>query len=245
MGYVIRGILAAALGASAAGGQERPAEESYRAFGSDPPWTLTIGQGRITLTRPGADPVSERAPKRREDELGWEYRTRAVVVQGLKGACEDEASGRRFAEMVAVTVAGRELTGCGGAELQAGNLADTAWMIREIAGSPVRGPSLSIDFHPGGSFLAYTGCRRMGGTYAQTGDKLVMTPTGATTGRCAEPAGGCERRMLQIISGPMTVSFPERRTLVLSGEKGEIRLRNPTDDEDIFQTSISPCPAAP
>ena len=176
--------------------------------------------------------------------MGWEYRTPRLTVQGLTGACEDETSGRRYSETVAVTLKGRELIGCGGAELPAGSLADTAWMIQEIAGSPARGPGLSIDFHPTGSFLAYTGCRRLGGTYNQIGDRLVMTPTGATTGRCGEPVGGCERRMLEIISAPMMVSFPERRTLVLAGEKGEIRLRNPAKNEDIFESRISPCPAA-
>ena len=236
---------AAALCASAAGGQEQPASEAYRASGSDPPWSLTIEQGRITLTRPGASPFSMRAPKRREEELGWEYRTRTLIVQGLKGSCEDQASGRRFAEMVAVTVGGRELVGCGGAEFPAGSLLDTAWMIQEIAGSPARGPSLSIDFHPTGSFLAYTGCRRMGGTYSQTGDRLAMIPTGATEGRCAEPVHNCELRLLEILTQPMTVSFPEPRTLILSGDKGTIRMRNPAKDEDIFQTSISPCPTSP
>ena len=237
--------LVAALCASAAGGQEPAAGETYRAFGSDPPWSLTIDRDRMTLTRPDAKTVSAPTPTRGEDELGWEYRTRTLVVEGLEGACEDEALGRRFAEMVAVTVEGRGLIGCGGAEFPPGSLADTAWMIQEIAGSPARGPQLSIDFHPTGSFLAYTGCRRMGGTYAQTGDRLIVTPTGATTGGCAQPAQGCELRLLQILEQPMMVTFPERRTLVLTGDKGAIRLRNPTKDEDIFQTSISPCPAAP
>jgi heat shock protein HslJ/uncharacterized membrane protein len=241
---VRRTLIVAALCASAAGARE-PAGETYRAFGSDPPWSLTIAHDRMTLTRPGARPVSTRTPIRGEDELGWEYRTRTLVVQGLKGSCEDESAGRRFAEMVAVTVGGRELIGCGGAEIPAGSLADTSWMIREIAGSPVQSPQLSIDFHPTGSFLAYTGCRRIGGTYAQTGEQLVMTPTGATTGRCAEPAHGCELRLLEILTQPMTVSFPERRTLLLSGAKGAIKLRNPAKDEDIFQTSFAPCPVSP
>ncbi len=237
--------VAALCASTAAGGQIWLKGDAYRAFGSDPQWTLTIDRDRITLTRPGSDPVSTPTPVRGEDELGWEYRTPTLVVEGLKGSCEDESAGRRFTEMVAVTVDGRELIGCGGEEIPAENLADTAWMIQEIAGTPARGPQLSIDFHPTGSFLAYTGCRRMGGTYVQTGDRLVMTPTGATTGRCAQPVHGCELRLLQILEQPMTATFPDHRTLVLTGDKGAIRLRKPTKDEDIFQTSISPCPAAP
>lgn len=246
MGHVKWMACAAALCAStAAGSQTYLKGGAYRAFGSDPAWTLTIGEDRITLDRPGMAPVSTPNTGREDDELGWRFRTRTLEVQGLKGSCENESIGRRFTEMVTVTIGGLELIGCGGTEIPVGSLLDTSWMIGEIAGSAVRSPQLSIDFGPDGSFLAYTGCRRMGGTWVQTGDRLVMSPTGATGGRCGEPARTCELRLLEILAQPMTVSFPEPRTLALSGAKGAIGLRKPAKDEDIFQTAISPCPAAP
>jgi heat shock protein HslJ len=109
----------------------------------------------------------------------------------------------------------------------------------------VRGPGFAIDFHPDSSFIAYTGCKRVGGDWRQEDDKLVMTPTGATTATCRDPVGGCERRLLQILTRPMTISHPDGRTVVLSGESGSATLWKPGEGNDLFETRVSPCPALP
>jgi hypothetical protein len=41
----------------------------------------------------------------------------------------------------------------------------------------------------------------------------------------------------------MTVSYRDRRTAVLTGEVGSVTLWKPGDEDDLFETRVSPCPA--
>ena len=239
--------LAAALAAgmaTAAAGQPG-GDEPFRAVGSDSAWTLTIDGGRIAFAPADGPPVSVAAPKRENSEIGWSYDTPTLKVHAYPMGCDMAASADRYRYEVGLEVAGREYRGCGGDRLPAGSLWGTSWRITDIAGAEVRGPSFSIDFHPHTSFIAYTGCKRVGGDWRQEGDRLVMTPTGHTVASCRDPVGGCERRLLQILTRPMTVRYEDRRTAVLTGEAGSVTLWKPGDEDDLFETRVSPCPALP
>lgn len=226
-----------AVAASAAASAAPPPPEPYTARGAD--WSLTIDE-RITFTSLGTE-VTVEAPAREASELGSSYVTPMLTVEVLSGGCEDEKSGRRYADAVFVWIGKRTYSGCGGRMLPADSLEDTSWAIVGVAGAELWDPNLSLDFGAD-QFLAYTGCNRIGGTWSREGDVLTFTPTGSTTGRCAQPRAGCERRIWQILADPVKVAFADPKTLVLSNAKGIVRLRNPGKDEDLFASRLQPCP---
>ena len=225
-----------ALAASAAVSAAPPADP-YTASGAD--WSLTIGD-RITFTSPGTT-VTDKAPQRKASDMGSSYVTPKLAVEVIPGGCDDEKSGRRYADVVFVWVGKHTYSGCGGRLLAADSLEGTSWAIVNVAGAELWHPNLAIDF-VGDQFLAYTGCNRVGGTWAREGDVLTISPTGSTTGRCAQPRAGCERRIWQILAEPVKIEFADPKTLVLSSGKGSLRLRNPGKDENLFESRLQPCP---
>jgi heat shock protein HslJ len=221
-------ILAAALLVAVA---DPPAAEPYRALGSEPPWSLTIADGRMSYESPGRPSVSVAAPAPTTEEGQTRYQTRQLSVDIMPIACDRGMGGRRYAATVFVTVGGEMLAGCGGAELAPDDLNGTSWHFAEIAGEAVpltgdrlRDDSYAIDFYAEG-FVGYGGCNRFSAGYSRSGDMLTARPPwGSTVGRCAEPVMSRERRLLQILSQPVRVSLPDSDTLLLIGATGTIRL---------------------
>lgn len=214
----------------AAMAQTASAAAPYSAVGRDSSWSLSIEAGRLSFVEPGRPEVSVVA-RRTESEGSVEYRAGEYVVSTLPSPCET-ASGQRYAESVYVTIGRRELSGCGGAPLAADWLDGTSWHFAEIAGEAVpltgdllRDDRYAIDFGADG-FMGYGGCNRFSAAYSRSGDTLTAhAPWGATVGRCSDPVMARERRLLQILTAPVRLSFPDRETLVLTGEAGTIRLR--------------------
>ena len=68
------------------------------------------------------------------------------------------------------------------------------------------------------------GCNRFSGTYSITGDRLAVGPLATTRMACPEPAMRHERRVLEILRGPVTISRRVGTGLVLTGNGGSIRL---------------------
>ncbi|HEX6375600.1 MAG TPA: META domain-containing protein [Allosphingosinicella sp.] len=227
--------------AASASADQTPA--GFRAVGTDSAWALVIDDARIHFLPADGPSVSVRMPRRQDDEIGWSYETPKLSVHAFDGGCDRGETGERYRHKVGVRVGNREYEGCGGERLPDGSLWGTSWMVTNIAGAEVRGPGFAIDFHPQASFIAYTGCKRVDGNWRQEGDRLVMTPTGSTVATCRDPVGGCERRLLQILTQPMTVGYKDRRTAVLTAETGSVTLWKPGDEDDLFETRVSPCPA--
>jgi heat shock protein HslJ/uncharacterized membrane protein len=242
----VKGLAALVAGSLAAAASGKPAmPDPFRAAGVDPAWILSIEDGRIAFTPAGGPPVSVKAPKREDSEIGWSYETSGLKVHAYPSGCDMPASTDRYRYEVGIEAGALEYEGCGGEKLPAGSLLGTSWMITSIAGAEVRGPSFAIDFHPESGFIAYTGCKRVGGEWRQEGDRLAMSPTGHTMAECRDPVGGCERRLLQILTRPMTVTYEDRRTAMLTNEAGSVKLWKPGKEDDLFETRISLCPALP
>lgn len=197
--------------------------DAYRASGSEPFWSLEIAAGRMTYRGDGRE-ISVPAPALRPTaDDGIRYVTRRLVVEIRMEPCEDEAA-RVYEDSVRVTADGVTVEGCGGAERPPDSLADTSWTIVEIAHEPVAGDNYAISFGAD-TLVGYTGCNRLSGGYSRNGDTLTLGAIRSTRRACPEPAMSRERRAWQILSGPVTISFPDGETLLLSGESGTIRLR--------------------
>jgi|GEM_PF-999725 len=221
---------AASLFALALAAQAALATEPYRAQGSDPSWSLTIGNGRMTYTSPGRPDVSVALPAASSGEGPTMYQTPSLSVTIYPHACTDKATGRRYTDSVMVEAKAESSIGCGGAVLPADSLNGTSWHFAEIAGEStgltgdlLRDDRYAVDFYADG-LKGYGGCNMFRAGYSQAEDVLTVKLEGSTTGVCREPVMGRERRLLQILSEPVRISFPDADTLVLTGEKGAIRL---------------------
>jgi len=210
---------------------ESPVTEPYRALGSDPAWTLTIADGRMTYETADRAPIVVVTPRQTNDEGIINYDTRALDVSVMPVACTDRSTGKRYAHSVYLTVGREERIGCGGAELEADSLDGTSWHFAEIAGEDtgltgdiLRDDRYAIDFS-GDSMVGYSGCNRFSAGYVRSGDMMTTRPPfGSTRGACSESIMSRERHLFQILSKPMRVSFPDPDTMLLTGNDGAIRL---------------------
>lgn len=93
----------------------------YPAFGENPGWRLAVKDDEIvlTLSDPGAGPRSFSytgvTASVRGKVTRWEGRGgMPITVEAGPGPCR--AGGRAFEDLVTVSLSGRQLHGCGGAE---------------------------------------------------------------------------------------------------------------------------------
>lgn len=221
---------AAALALTTAPAGE-PAAEPYRARGSDPAWSLTVAEGRLTYTIGRGRPVTIAAPARSEEEGIFYHRAPGLELSIVPAACSDEASGLRYAHSVLLRVGRKSFGGCGGALLPADSLDGTSWHFAEIAGESTgltgdifEDDRYAIDFGAD-RFAGYSGCNRIGGRYRIADGVMTVEEFGSTRRGCGEPEGRRERAAWRIMSGPMRVSRPSPDQLQLAGEGGTIRLR--------------------
>ena len=212
--------------------------EPYRAQGSDPDWTLNIAREQMTFRMAGRPSVSVATPEARTESGIREYRTSAFTVSIMESACTDRASGRRYADAVFVSIGNAEHGGCGGTLLPLDSLDGTSWHFTEIDGEavPLTGDLFAddryaIDFSAE-AFAGYGGCNRITARYARTGDTLTaLPPFGATSNSCAADVMRRERRLLEILSEPVRLSFPDPSTMQLTGARGMVKLRRVDLDE--------------
>ena len=88
--------------------------ESYRALGTEPFWSITIENGRMTYTTPDGG-FSVAAPRGQELGDGRLWETRRIRLQASNQECSDGMSDRRYNQTVRAVVDGRTLRGCGNA----------------------------------------------------------------------------------------------------------------------------------
>lgn len=100
-----------------------------------------------------------------------------------------------------------------------------------LTGDLLRDDRYAVDFGPG-VLVGYGGCNRFSAKYSRTGDALHLTPSGRTQGACSEPIMTLERRLFEILSTPLQMSFPDRGTLVLTAANGAVRLRRNDTEEN-------------
>ena len=198
----------------------------YRAAGTEPFWSVTIGGGRMTYDDPARRRISVQAPRAISTVDGRVYRTRRLIVRVSAGqSCSDGMSDRIYADTVRVTVNGRELRGCGGAILPPATLAETSWEIVSIAGQRVRGGERYRLVFSSNRISGQAGCNRFGGPYRVGSDGLQAGPLMMTRMACPGPAMQHEAAVNRILAGRVRLYYPDGQTLIMRGTGGEIRLR--------------------
>jgi heat shock protein HslJ len=218
---------AAALAASAAA-LPAPvfAQAPYRALGTEPFWSVTIGGGRIIYDDAERRRVAVRAPTPRRSFNGRRYVTRRLIVDITRQQCSDGMSDRIFADTVRVTVDGRSLQGCGGAILPPATLQDTSWEIVAINGRTVRGGEQYRISFAGDRLDGRAGCNSFSGGYRVGRDGFQAGPLAMTRMACPGPAMQHEQAVGRILSERVRLYYPDGGTLVMRGASGgEIRLK--------------------
>ena len=183
---------------------------------------MTIADGRITYDNPDGG-FSVDAPAARPTFNGRRYETPRLTVDITHGVCGDGMSDRRYADTVIVIMGETTLNGCGGDILPPESLADTDWTIVEIDGQSVQGRNYTLWFRAD-RVSGLAGCNQFSGGYSQSGETLTIGPIAATRMFCPEPGMDHERRALQVLSGPVRISFPDGENMVLAGNGGTMRL---------------------
>jgi uncharacterized membrane protein len=88
--------------------------QSYHAVGTEPFWSLVIGDREISFTQPEQQPVVQPKPRAIVGFAGEIYQTPRIDVNIVHAQCSDGMSDRVYPDKVQVRVDGKRFSGCGG-----------------------------------------------------------------------------------------------------------------------------------
>jgi heat shock protein HslJ len=112
---------------------------------------------------------------------------------------------------------GRPLEGCGGGILPPATLDNTGWAIAEIDGSQVGGEAYQLQFDDAGRLSGQAGCNRFSGPYTQRGRTLTPGAIIATRMDCPGERMTHERKMMQVLRGPVEIGYRGGMIMTLRG----------------------------
>lgn len=212
------------LAALLAIGTQATAGERYSALGTEPFWSVSIENGRMTYEAANGPNFSVAAPAPAQIYNGRTYAADRLIVSLTHAQCSDGMSDAIYADTVTVTVDGVTHRGCGGGTVTPGTLANSHWLIEAIDGEMVFERSYFLEFGPE-RLAGQAGCDRFSGNYGREGNRLDVGLVATTRRACPEPGMGHERRVLAILGAPLTVSVPdEGDAMILTGSAGSLRL---------------------
>ncbi|NYT39840.1 META domain-containing protein [Sphingomonas sp. R-74633] len=216
-------IAAASLIALTALPAAAQAQADYRASGTEPFWSLTIGARTMRFEAPGRPPVSVATPRVIHGFAGEIWQTRRINVNTNHIKCSDGMSDRTYPDTVTVTVDGRSYKGCGGEPraLPAASPVEGNWRIEALNGRPVaRGTSPTVSFD-NGRISGNASCNRFNGNFRFERGRLTAGPLASTRMACTDRTRNQqEQAILNLFGDRLTVSSNRQGKLVLSGTRG-------------------------
>lgn len=201
------------------------AQPDYRASGTEPFWSLSIGAQTMRFEAPGRQPVTVPTPRVIHGFAGEIWQTRRINVNTNHIKCSDGMSDRAYPDTVTVTVDGRTYKGCGGepAVTAGTSLIDGSWQIAALNGRPVaRGTSPAITFD-NGRVSGNASCNRFNGSFTFARGRLTTGRVASTRMACTDRARNLqEQAILGLLGERLTVSTGNRggNRLVLTSARG-------------------------
>lgn len=199
----------------------------YYASGSEPFWGLEVrGRGIKFMPNDGSEGsggIAASLPRRQPVRNGYRLVTPLFTVTVRNIVCEDEAE-RRYRDSVRVTTRDRHYDGCGGTLLPPAMLERSDWRIETISNMRVDGDNYVLGFNEG-RISGHAGCNRFSGPFTQRGAVLTAGPIAATRMLCPGLRMTHERAVLELLRGPVRISYPAGDVMMLTGRVGTIRLR--------------------
>lgn len=197
--------------------------QDYRASGTEPFWSLTIGAKTMRFEAPGRPTVSVATPRVIHGFAGEIWQTRRIDVNTNHIQCSDGMRDRTYPDTVTVTVDGRSYKGCGGeprAEAPTSPI-EGSWQIEALNGRPVaRGTSPTVTFDKG-RISGNAGCNRFNGSYDFARGRLTAGPLASTKMACLDRGRSQqETAILGVLGDRLTVSSNRQGKLVLTGTRG-------------------------
>ncbi len=201
------------------------AQESYRATGTEPFWSLTIGARTMRFEAPERAPISVATPNVIHGFAGEIWQTPRIGVNTVHKSCSDGMSDRTYRDAVTVTVDGRRYEGCGGGTVNdapARNMLEGEWTIRSVNGRPIAPrTSPNVTFR-GDRISGDASCNQFDGSYRFSGGRLTTGPLVATLRACMmRSANVQEATILRILGQRLSVSRNRGGKLVLTSRRGE------------------------
>lgn len=203
-----------------------PAPANYRALGTEPFWSLTIGRSSMRLSEPGRPDATVRAPRVQVTKRGRRYVSRAVAVDIVREQCSDGMSDRTYPDRVTVRWRGRILNGCGGMATETSMVAldGTNWRIDSIDGRRVTlGPTAVTLSFAGERVSGQAGCNRLNGRWQAEDGALTFSQIAMTRRACIGESERIETRFNALAAAPLTVTR-RGETIVLSNAAGSMTL---------------------
>lgn len=202
--------------------EARPDPGAYRAVGTEPFWSLTIGRDRIVYDDIEDRETVVRKPRAQTANGNLVYRTRAMTVVIRNQECSDGMSDRRFADTVRLKIGRRMLTGCGRAYPDARSLDGSEWRIASVGGQSVTLPRPATIAFTEDRVSGWTGCNRFTGGYTLQSGRLSTPRLAMTRVACMDAAGTVEAAVTDLLNDPM-VAYPMRDgSIRLVGTEGKI-----------------------
>ncbi|MBN8810816.1 MULTISPECIES: META domain-containing protein [unclassified Sphingomonas] len=214
-------IAAASLIALTAPPAAAQAQGEYRASGTEPFWSLTIGARTMRFEAPGRPTVSVPTPRVIHGFAGEIWQTRRIDVNTNHRQCSDGMSDRVYPDTVTVTVDGRTFKGCGGEPRVSASVIDGNWRIEALNGRPVlRGTSPMVAFDQG-RISGNASCNRFTGSYDFARGRLSTGGVASTKMACVDRGRNLqEQAILGLLGERLSVSGNRAGKLVLTGARG-------------------------
>jgi heat shock protein HslJ len=201
----------------------QPADEPYRARGTEPGWTLAIDARTIRYEEQSGRKLTVAAPPPKKIAAGRRYDARGLVVIVTRARCSDGMSDTQYPERVTVLIGKRQMRGCGGATAlpppppATPAFAQGTYRIETIAGRMVFGGRPFDLTFADGTLTGSAGCNTLRGTYRIDGDRLIAGPIAITRMLCPPPLMVQERDLLRVFSAPLRIEARPGRRLTLGG----------------------------
>ena len=196
----------------------------YRALGTEPFWSLTIGVRTIEFQDAERRRVTAATPVPRPSFNGMQYVTPRIVVDVTRSRCSDGMSDRVYPDSVTVTIGQRTLRGCGGVPIVAAAPSPATaiggrWRIERVDGRPVSAQRPAFVSFTGNRIGGNTGCNSFGGSFRFAGG--FLTTSGVMSTRMACPGVMAqEEALLSALQERLSVTRNPAGKLVLSGRQG-------------------------
>lgn len=200
------------------------APKPFVAIVHEPSFHLSIVDGTMTVSRPGAEPVELAVgePSDHEGDRVWRgsLDDRGLVLRVGGARCRDTMSGIWHPATALLTVGGETYPGCAGDPVDL--LAVGEWQVVSIGGEAFpEEPPATIEFMAEGRVGGSGGCNRWSGAF-RLGEGLGIGPhLVSTMMACLEPVMATERRLLDALPLVTAFDFDESGRLVLATGDGK------------------------
>ena len=208
-------------------------EESFTARGNEPGWRIDIAGGTLTLIQQDGDKIAlSPVPEPERTASGSVYRLthegKPLVVTIEDKLCADTMTGMPYPKSVSLTLAERNLTGCGGDPIDL--LAGGPWKIATIGDAEAKGmkDDVTIEFSADKKVSGAGPCNRFMGGYELSGEGLSIGPLAGTRMTCPQPQMDQETQLFDLLSRVYRFDIGQDGALqLITNDEKKITARRP------------------